>query len=224
MPLTMDYVEQHEHWCTAKGIEVKPRGSVGPVEEVRHDWPEELIIWHESQIALRVAHPDLLGIKNDEDPYVNGPNYGPEHNLLTDPDWLKVAAGYPNVPIAPVPFAQGVNFYHAIETEGEKRGWFYVTDGIDHVLPLATSISQYLYAIRQFTDHGFIDVGGGTPWMFTDPTLRWPPDDTPLWFFEWNIGHTVSDLRTGMVPPDTPVGRVTPGSYRDLLPDFIPVT
>ena len=219
----MSFIEQHESWCRSRAALVS--SEVGGPISVQMDLPEELRLWHESGIVRRVAAHVLLGVSEGEEPVACDPKYPEEDHILSNADRPSVAE-LPGIPVRAVPFALGTNFFYGVETMGPKRGWLYWSYGIPEVGvgPLATSISQYLYAIRGFADAGLIDLDGSAPWMPTG-TSRWPPEDTPLSFFEWGFRErTTGEFRQTMQRSGKNVGDPMPGSYLDLLPDFVPVS
>ncbi len=243
----MNFIGEHERWCQSKGVNFKDPSDLAPAPEFDpNDYPEQLRQWHQSRFAERL--PDwnavelAFGLREgyglgphqpSEDPAGRPLDDGAPFGRVEFADLLSNTAEEHALLMSMRPFAQSPEGLLSVrKSDGDRDGWVY-SFGMDSDFlyrPAATSISQYLYLIRQFTDAGLLGTDENNPTWQIDRSQTWPPPDTPIFLMDprydyerttGNFYAATVDMRSRWKRP--PLGPEMSGSYLDIAPDFTPV-
>ena len=208
----MTYIETHLIWMQEKGLRVQDFDSVAPIPNVPSDLPEELQLWFDLRVPNRASAFEPLGYGGHDGDWLT-PDWEQNEYWFLEPQEFDDARARGRFPLKPVGLASFIHGGIVVESAGDRLGWVFANTYSNPETggPLATSLSQLLYAVRRLTDVGLLQ-----PWEEGVRFGAQPPRDTPRSLISYEcVSDGVGDLYDSEVD-----GPPLAASIRHLLPDF----
>lgn len=236
----MSYIDDHVDWMRSNGVvvlsefsaelhgEFRPQHDLGPAKGL----PSDVAAWYEAGLCGRVSGNAIVGGKpaaGDGGAYLLCREEADNSIISMPPELLSDWREAGRYPKDPVPFVCVEHQELVLETHGARAGWVYAAWLEAGSGPIATSIPQYLLAVRGLVDAGLLslDMAEEPDWQSDDllassALAPSPPEDTPGVFvgFDAMPLGAVKDLLRSFVTFGPPIAE----SICDLVPGFEVVT